>query len=218
MHSCRHDGSWLMELSYSLTMWSLRISWSVTCPVRLWRVFKSPFTWSLLTAPSCYCAWWMLLALLCLLLSSPAFILSNCGFTAVGSPLLNTIFISLPVHNPCLLDCMQLCQIIWKWKAVPHYEGLHQEIHFILFRADFWKSLWSTINYSNSLWRTATRLDLIRPYEQATEKHTSTCCCLSILAGFSSDPRSATMSYSFQSCKSFCGISIDFFEVTAMQS
>lgn len=41
MHSCRHDGSWLMKLSYRLTMRSLRISWSVTCPVRLWRAFKA---------------------------------------------------------------------------------------------------------------------------------------------------------------------------------
>lgn len=27
--------------------------------------------------------------------------------------------------------------------AVPHNECLHQEVHFILFGTDFWKSLWS---------------------------------------------------------------------------
>lgn len=55
----------------------------------------------------------------------------------------------------------------------------------------------------------AKRLDIIRPYEQATEKQKGP--RVPVLAAFSSDPRSATMSYSFQSCKSFCGINIDLF-------
>lgn len=66
-------------------------------------------------------------------------------------------------------------------KAVPHYERLHQEIHFILFRADFWKSLWSKIKDRDSVRFTAKSLDLIRPYEQATERHTSTCVAVLVL-------------------------------------
>lgn len=36
-------------------------------------------------------------------------------------------------------DCMVDIRI-QAW--APHNQSLHQEIHFILFRADFWKSLW----------------------------------------------------------------------------
>lgn len=89
MAKCRHDGSWQMEQSHNVTLKSLRTSY-----LRLWRVLKPPCQ-PLLLAPYCYCAWCTLLALFCLLLSSPApMLIIGAGFTAVGFP---PLFISYPV-------------------------------------------------------------------------------------------------------------------------
>lgn len=64
-----------------------------------------------------------------------------------------------------------------RWEYIlsgsPHNQSLHQEIHFILFGADFWKGLWSRKNQ-----RSITAIfkwTHIRPSQQSTEKLATSC-------------------------------------------
>lgn len=54
--------------------------------------------------------------------------------------------------------------------AAPHNQRLHQEIHFVLLGADFWKSLWSGENR-----RSCVSEDIIGANQQTIEKQASTC-------------------------------------------
>lgn len=51
----------------------------------------------------------------------------------------------------------------------PHNQSLHQEIHFILLGADFWKGLWSTQNQS-SITAIVKGIHITRPNQQSKKK------------------------------------------------
>ena len=62
--------------------------------------------------------------------------------------------------------------------ATPHNQRLHQEIHFVLLGADFWKSLWSGENRRSCVRRACAIVkseDIIGANQQTIEKQASTC-------------------------------------------
>lgn len=66
--------------------------------------------------------------------------------------------------------------------GAPHNQRLHQEIHFILFGADFWKSLWSRKNQRSSLrWGEKRK---VRPNQQSFEEWANPCSAHSALSFF----------------------------------
>lgn len=62
--------------------------------------------------------------------------------------------------------------------ATPHNQRLHQEIHFVLLGADFWKSLWSGENQRRSVRQACAIVmseGIIRANQRTVEKQASAC-------------------------------------------
>ncbi len=92
----------------------------------------------------------------------------------------------------------------------PHNQSLHQEIHFILFGADFWKSLWSRKNQR----RRACHCQGERPNQLTIEKQANPCgarSAFSLLPCVVFKPsalRAVTEFLLFHSHQPFCAVMI----------
>lgn len=103
--------------------------------------------------------------------------------------------------------------------GAPHNQRLHQEIHFILFGADFWESLWSRKNQRSSLRCVCVcvivrRKDVIRPNQLTIEKQANPCGACSAFSFLPcvvfkpSALRAVTEFLLFHSHQSFCAVMI----------